>query len=170
VDVKIGIDMDGVLADYVTAATALEAQGVNVFGHVSASESFWRELEPCDPLPWKTLGRLVAVDETYFITRRYGIRPQEQTASWLKSMSMNDGPGVIIVPTDKTKGVLAGALGLTAMVDDQPGVLEAVYRHAPACKGFLIDRPHNRGVSLRRSQQRVGSLAQALDALGIPRE
>lgn len=174
---RLGIDLDGVLADYMAGYRALLAtihetpletdqypKPVHdaAYRYIEASSTFWTSL---DPYPGATgaLMRLAQVDQVYFITRRYGTRVRAQSACWITAVGGEQAPAVIIVRKDRDKGPLADLLGLDAVIDDRPEVLAHVTGAA-----YLIDRPYNQTATLRRRQTRVQSLSEALDAIGVP--
>ena len=172
---KLGIDIDGVLADFVTPHAVLveELESTGAAWHViNDSRTWWLDLAPYAGVS-DALRRLDEDDEVYFITRRYGRGVQAQTAIWIaEQCPQGDADSeavivsVIIVSKDQDKGKLAEILTLDAMIDDSDAVAAAVRSRAAKCQMILIDRPWNRDAARRTRVVRVASFAAALDRLG----
>lgn len=161
--IVLGCDLDGVLADYLSHRDALglpdEAAAYQV---IHQSPDFWRTMPVC-PDAAEHLVRLRQVDRLYFLTKRYGVDCQCQTAGWLAQWIPQ--PAVLIVTRDGDKGRLANLLGLTHLVDDR----EQAFLHlSRRTQGFLVDRPWNQQADLPRRVQRVRSIGEVLTNLGVP--
>tara|TARA_Y100000310_G_scaffold338954_1_gene430117 strand:- start:89 stop:718 length:630 start_codon:yes stop_codon:yes gene_type:complete len=188
----LGINLDGVLADYWTAylrrlrrahaalspatpmptsvAGSARAFSPAVRGHVwqdiNASPTFWVDLSPYPDTP-DVLRRLEAIDRVYFLTRRYGTNVRSQTATWLTAMGYHRHPSVLVVPTDRDKAALASTLQLTGVIDDSISVGRALRRGAPRCAFRLIAQPWNQTEQVERGRRhlRVQTVHTALDDL-----
>jgi 5'(3')-deoxyribonucleotidase len=141
----IGVDIDGVLADYVSSfrARIIKLTGKNLFG--STTWSSWnhdldvgytkeesaatrRELR-ADPSFWFQLGMYHNTQEAldylslkrfygndvYFITDRAGVRAKQQTEAWLSAR----GFPCATVLISAEKGLCARALKLDVYIDDK---------------------------------------------------
>jgi hypothetical protein len=151
---RIGCDLDGVLADYASTGSR--------YADVVESETFWTELHAYLGVD-AALARLRASgDEAYFITRRFGVRPQQQTAAWLGSHGY-PGAAVLIVQKNLQKRAVCRALNIDAMIDDSTDALIL----PPSTKGYLVTRSHNAETRLRDGVVRVSSVVEALADLGI---
>jgi uncharacterized HAD superfamily protein len=158
-------DIDGVLADFISAYTAL---GSEMFpGRIERQRTedreSWHELNgPHDdkiwnfikhsPLWWTTLpllvdqATMVAIDslgidhDVYFTTARVGNRPKVQTEQWLEKHGVSS-PTVVV--TEK-KGEAAQVLGAHYCIDDKAGNAVAVSYLSKGTKSYLLDRKYNR--------------------------
>ena len=164
----IGCDMDNVLADYRTPHDQMVADGKTPFTEIKDDPYFWTTLDPYRGVTdWLT--RLKAHPEaTYFITTRYGCFPQDQTGIWLSEHGYEHA-SVIISAENKDKARIAHALGVNAMIDDNPAVFRSFARLHGACCFFLIDQPWNQDVKMQKkhTQMRVRDVGEALDRLGV---
>jgi uncharacterized HAD superfamily protein len=166
---KLGIDIDGVLADFMGGFSALTEQefgiklpqpwqtydwhkdnGVtpeqtNYLWELIKSGPFYGTLMP---LPGaldaiERLNKLSLKDhDIYFITSRNGTLTKFWTEMWLKFHGM-DMPTVLLT---KDKGAAAKALGLDVFVDDKPennlDVIDATGRHCVSPSGSLGTNIH----------------------------
>lgn len=190
---RIGADLDGCLADYVTGHVALvhqltgkiiptpvtcydyhkqESLGPNkptpeenaqVFARITAG-GFWQSL-PALPFASAVIEQLDFHD-TYYITQRPGGDAKIETERWL----MANGawcPSVLISGNEESKGFLAKGLGLEMFFDDKPSNCLAVKAALPTCRVFLVDATWNRGNWERAScvSQGIEIATSALDAI-----
>lgn len=152
----IGMDIDGVLADFNTAYVDLverhtgvrlelppktwdyaKAAGVDdsaVWAEI-AQGAFWRDL-PILPGACDVIARLNSLPNVYYITTRPGHWAKAQSEYWL----INHGADCPTVIVSKDKGAIAQGLGLTVMVDDKPENLDAVMN---GCWDGNFDDPMN---------------------------
>lgn len=153
--VKLALDVDGVIADFVSAAIEL-AQN-NGLGHLfpkshdewrdyyhplmdelwvhinEAGERFWMSIKPYpEKLPIKPVA--------YITSRR--LRP-EITEAWLFRHGFPHAP-VITVANKSLKREAIVQVGAAAMVEDDPETMTALNSAGIRC--FLMDRPWNRHV------------------------
>lgn len=162
----IGVDVDDVLADFVSRFKTLS------IAHTGKPEDYWT-----DPVDWefsnfgyspdefKFLWWVVASTDNFwlsldklpytsqltkmrfhpiFITSRLqtkGDSTELQTATWLREKFGIEYPTVL---RSDNKGELAKILGLRAFIDDKVENCEAVRIHAPDCRVYLKDRSHNK--------------------------
>ncbi len=133
---RIGFDMDGVLADLTSAyrevegrlfgpaaspRAALEPDDV-VWDAIRATRDFWTTLEPTDPGAVKRIHEMALRYgwEVFFITQRpatEGETVQRQTQKWLVQQGF-DLPSVLVI--QGSRGAAAAALRLDYHVDDSP--------------------------------------------------
>lgn len=143
---KIAIDVDGVLADFVTPFAALleaqtgkiiplppttwdfhyaagitKAESRRAWEHIT-STSFFFGLEE-EPFAAETLHLLDNLNENghqvYFITTRPGSQAKLWTEEWLNSRGVFV-PTVLIAKDEPAKGLLAKGLALDVFIDDKP--------------------------------------------------
>lgn len=164
---RIGIDIDDVLADFVgeflrvaerthgkkfapptdwsMASLGLPPEELaKVWENLRAKENFWQGLSPSPGMEVSRLRRLCEVNEVYFITSRRATagRPVVfQSIEWLRSLLCIAYPTVLV---STVKGQLAAALNLEFFADDCIVHCEAVLAASPTTKVFLIAAAHNR--------------------------
>ncbi len=191
--VKLGIDVDGVLADFnksfmakviaVTGRDLFPARPFAVptwnypehYGYtrdevsatweaIKSSRHFWREL-PAYPETQQVLAALVdSGADVYFITARLGLEAKLQTERWLSAMMPWTKPMLPTVLITSHKGLACRTLGLDAYIDDRwENALEV---STTATESFLLARPWNAGNVLQGGIVRVASV---LDFLADPR-
>ena len=118
---RIGFDLDGVLADFAGACARL-APGRQEpdWRAVRAAPDFWTTLQPLEP----GVVRRIQADtvryrwDTFFVTQRFdtaGDTVQRQSQRWLADQGFS-WPSVIV--HSGARGKLAAALGLDFLVDD----------------------------------------------------
>jgi len=163
----IVFDVDGVLANFITAFTALgnwffdtpiidnfEQPSWNFRDSLTADEQniIWERLRHT-PEWWDSLASLVSIrvflrisdltlrHEVYFLTNRFSeMRPPgEQTVSWLKRHGISN-PRVIV---SSRKGEICSALNADFSLEDNWGNACAIHWMAGRCRSFLIERRHN---------------------------
>jgi len=166
---RIGIDLDDVLADFISEFAEIaydiygrpqpetkpvdwewsnfglskEEQGV-VWDRIINTFNFWEKLmvEPgADRISMVRL--LQDGHDLVFITARAktsGYTVQEQSARWLNKNFGISYPTVIV---DTNKGPLAAALKLDYFVDDRPKNCWEIQDAVPTCKVFLKNSSHN---------------------------
>jgi hypothetical protein len=189
---RIGIDLDGVLADFRSAfrATALrclrrEVDGGaaleqtpgsltdkdirNVWDHIAKTPNWWMEVPAFEP---DQIARLYACTrasawEVFFLTRRpasAGDSVQFQTQWWIERFGFYL-PAVLTVPG--SRGDIANGLRLDLIVDDQLiNCVEVV--SASASKAMLMLRngePAARDHALNRGIGVIGTFAEAVTVL-----
>lgn len=163
--ISLGLDVDGVFADYLAGYHALGLPHDEAFTHIQSSHSFWRDLPPTpDAAALARVADSPQIHHVLFMTKRYGKYPQAQTADWLTAHGYTRPPAVLVVPADKTKAEIARVMGLSALIDDRMVSIQSLR----ACKGYLVDRPWNRDETVARGQRRVKTVDEALDwILGV---
>jgi 5' nucleotidase, deoxy (Pyrimidine), cytosolic type C protein (NT5C) len=136
---RVAFDMDGVLADLTSALSCETAelfdrdpsaparplsksQEHRLWTHVKGLENFWETLDETEPGCVARLAAIVAAHqwETIFLTTRpetAGDSAQVQTHRWLTARGFAR-PNVFVVR--RSRGVIAAALELDAVVDDRP--------------------------------------------------
>jgi len=166
--VRIGCDIDGVLADFTSAFNALVRVEFDIKLPNPAPTWNWhreggvtREQESKlwdyikNSMWWGTLhalpGALDAIEklnlrskgghDIYFITSRPGKLSKYLTEVWLKYHGM-DTPTVLVT---SDKGPVAKGLRLDVFVDDKPENITDVLIHSPSTRSYLVDHLYNRG-------------------------
>lgn len=165
--VVVGVDVDGVLADFVRGFTAYgrqlygkhvpvihtvdhrgwddfpeldAAQQHTVWSYIRNSTCFWRMLEPCASVSvFNTLTALNAEIPLYFITNRPGIKTKQQTEGWLADHGVYNP--TVVVTADK--GYAVQGLGVTHYIDDKAGNAVFTKYQNKQSKVYLLDRPYN---------------------------
>jgi hypothetical protein len=161
---KIGIDLDGVVADFETAfkAAATQYLGFTDFreewdmglSHQDADKLLQTVLKK-QPDLWLNLGtyltyrqitrlcKLAIKNDLYFITSRKspknGPSAQYQSQHWLEGLGI---PGAVIVT--EQKGYICSYLGIDYFIDDRPSFCDAVQSYSCNTKTFILDRRYNR--------------------------
>lgn len=164
---KIQFDVDGVLADFMTAFTRLaKAHGYadavtgtdeqtvweqygsvpsehvdKVWALIKADRGFWAGAPALiPPGTFRRIDDLQARYEVYFATARVGTNVKAQTTAWLQWRGVKY-PTVVITPK---KGETAHALNADYAIDDKAG--NAIYTayQSPKTASYIIDRPYNR--------------------------
>ena len=172
-NMRLGIDIDGVLADFVTAYKArfVQLTGRDLFGDslwaswsheitvgytkdevtaiweaIKSDPLFWVKLSPY----WDALTVLERLtfrhyhDDVYFITARPGIEVKKQTELWLSTHSpFFDETPTVLISSEK--GMCCRALRLEKYIDDRPENVADVRRLSPDTKTYLMDRTWNQG-------------------------
>jgi uncharacterized HAD superfamily protein len=184
--VRIGVDIDGVLADFTGAFSALIEQEFGIklpqpwqtwnwhkdHGVTPEQNNYLWELIKAGPfhgtlMPMpgaldaiERLNRLsVKANDIYFITSRKGELAKFWAEMWLKFHGM-DLPTVLLA---EDKGALAKGLNLSVFVDDYWENTQAVIVASPATRTYLVDAPYNRHASPDWSGIRVKDLNEVLD-------
>lgn len=176
---KIGVDVDGVLADFVTAynevilkhtsiiipppsdsypdvweydvaAGLTPEQLKTIWADIIKRPHFWGMLHALPGVP-NALWKLSRLREEHDI---YFItsRPGAR-AKYYTEMWLAwhgfDKATVIITGKAKDKGLIAQGLGLDIFIEDNATNLATVMDHVPELEGYLIDKPYNRGEEQR---------------------
>lgn len=170
---RIGIDVDGVLADFNSAyiARCIEVTGVDLFpprpfdiwtwnypesyGYTKAQvsavwesikqdELFWVSLEPYPgAVEFGWTLQAMSEEDLYFITSRPGVNAKVQTEAWLMAVLDIEHPTVLI---SSEKGLCAKALNLTHYVDDRTENLQSVRAESPDTITFRLVQTWNADV------------------------
>lgn len=191
---RLGIDVDGVLADFNTSFInrTISVTGVDLFpprpfdipiwdypqhyGYGAAQvEAAWENI-CADPMFWAKLPlydwtqaflrRLnTSTDDVYFITSRLGAGPKQQTEAWLQYYGGPIYPTVLI---SGAKGYCCKALQIDVYIDDRDKNVIDVRTTSPATRVFLLDQPWNRtpGVTEAKGIERITNPLEMLDAIG----
>jgi len=142
-----------------------------IWNAVRATENFWETLDELEPGIVERIAALALVRgwEVIFLTQRPscdGDITQRQTQRWLKQKGF-DLPSVYVLGPSASRGKVAAALGLDAVVDDRPENCLDVKTDSEA-RAFLVAR--NGGTDLPVNARRLGieavsSVAECLDTL-----
>jgi uncharacterized HAD superfamily protein len=159
-------DIDGVLADFVGAYTALahEYYGTPIYtsleqaswdfkqlGLTNAQKNFlWEKIKSSESW-WTSLAPLLHRDtyididglqmeaDIYFVTSRPGVNVRWQTKQWLQAQGIYS-PSVIL---SSRKGDVATGLQADFMIDDKAGNAIFVKYQSPKTRVFILDREYN---------------------------
>lgn len=181
---KIGFDIDGVLADFNTAYIQLtkqlternlfppdykphcwsypEALGYTpeevkrVWTFIKRSPNFWADLtpEPGAATLQRLYPDLVLNNDIYFCTSRPGESAKWQTELWLAVLLGNPVPTPTVLISSK-KGSCAKALDLDVYIDDNYDNVWDVAMESPDTRCYLLDREYNRLGPLPDSVTRI---------------
>lgn len=184
---KIGIDVDGVLADFVEGFRPLarrvtgkpcegdqklwdfndwgltEEDISTCWNHLKNTANFWMDL---NPYPDAYLVTPLSKDHTlYFITTRVptkGSSVEYQTAAWIYTYFGILYPTVIVT---KHKGRVARALELDAFIDDKKENLYNIAYRSPSTKLYIRSHSYNEdGFKLSPEQcTRVASFGEFVE-------
>ena len=183
---KLGIDIDGVLAEFNTAFKkffpkisddfvpdvwdwprkygATDDELEEAWDILRDSSDFWRRLSPYPEMAEqsKVINDLSADGhEIYFITAREGWCAKFETETWLRQHGVAY-PTVIISPGSR-KWKVCSALELDAMLDDS---LDNVRVISNVCRTYLLDRPWNQQDYIP-NVTRVQSISQYWAEVGV---
>lgn len=165
---RIGIDLDGVLADFTTSFFDVSRRTVGkpdvdvtfttdwdmkdimtkeevskAWSAVKGTRNFWMNLEREKGVSSLNLRNMAKAHDLIFITARAqtkGYSVQQQSAAWLALEFGLKWPTVI---EESHKGPLAAALHLDYFIDDLPSNCLEIMTAVPRCKCFLKNLPHN---------------------------
>lgn len=191
----LGLDLDGVFADWEGPFRwRLAEQGAAI---PDTPSTHWNWLqEHCTPAQWQAAWdgvngpysdfwwklpphadyneRVVTLLDTLsvkahilFVTARpLGHTAWRQTRAWVQKWLKVMDAEVVLVPCRKAEGYRS--LGCTHIVEDKWQTLASAESLFP-CKGYLVDRPYNRGASLTplrypSTESALTQLAKDLDA------
>ena len=187
---RIGLDVDGVLADFRTAfhraavhclrhdirdvedlksTDALADQDVKrVWDHISRTTNWWMDLQPYEQDQIARLYDLTraATWEVFFLTKRPGSAGdsvQFQTQWWLERQGFYL-PSVVTVPG--SRGELANALRLDIVVDDLVLNCIEVVSASPS-KAILMLRDANDTARRHATDRGIGVVEDLAEALGV---
>ena len=162
---KIGIDIDGVMADFTKTFTSLAVslgltdkvthQAIQPTWHfdfpmspvwdvIDETYNWWMTLPPLIKRgEIENLNRVVAAHDVYFITSRKnsnGFTAAKQTDLWLQSIGVHTHHAHVI--TSDNKGALCAALGITDMLDDNVPNLNDLRAHGITawCRSWLYNK------------------------------
>lgn len=164
---RIGIDLDDVLVDFISEYTRLahdmfdvplgtlpadwdwsnyglnQEQHSAIWGKIKNTRNFWLNLKRAKGVASQNLRSLAKLHDLVFITARMptkGFSVQQQAAAWL---SLELGLKYPTVIEEINKGPLASALHLGYFVDDRPKNCLEIQDAVPTCKVFLKNSSHN---------------------------
>jgi len=189
---RIGFDVDGVLADFRAAfrATAaritrvdeaesddgtsgseggLSADDVKrVWNHIAKTSNWWMDIEPYEPAQIARLYALTraAAWEVVFLTKRppsAGDSVQFQTQWWIERCGFYL-PSVLTVPG--SRGDVANALRLDLVLDDQLINCVEVVSASPT-KAILMQRAPDAAAREHASNRGIGVVSTLADALSV---
>ena len=187
---RIGIDVDGVIADFRTAFHAaavrclrrdvaesddVESSGPlspddirTVWDHIARTQNWWMEVPPYEP---DQIARLYSLTravgwEVFFLTKRppsAGDSVQFQTQWWIERFGFYL-PAVLTVPG--SRGDIASGLRLDMIIDDQIlNCIEVV--SASPTKALLMLRSTNAATREHASNRGVGVVSSLAEAIGV---
>jgi hypothetical protein len=190
VALRIGIDVDGVLADFraafhetavrvlrhdvddaedLEAVTPLSPGDVRrVWAHIAAAQNWWMEVPAYEPDQIARLYSLTRAGgwEVFFMTKRppsAGDSVQFQTQWWIERFGFYL-PAVMTVPG--SRGDIANGLRLDLVLDDQLINCVEVISTAPA-KAVLVQRGSDPPVKQQASNRGIGVVSTLAEALTV---
>jgi hypothetical protein len=187
---RIGIDVDGVIADFRTAFHAaavrclrrdvadskdIESMGPlspddirKVWDHIARTQNWWMEVPPYEP---DQIARLYSLTraagwEIFFLTKRppsAGDSVQFQTQWWIERFGFYL-PAVLTVPG--SRGDIASGLRLDMIIDDQIlNCIEVV--SASPTKALLMLRSTNAATREHASNRGIGVVSSLAEAISV---
>lgn len=178
---RIGVDLDDVLANFVEAFVNLahETYGRpekgklpvdwewsnmglspeeinNLWVIIKSTPFFWQDLDRAEGVSHHLLKALDQEHELFFITARVptgGDTVKNQSADWLTAYGVRY-PTVLV---EADKGPLAAALKLEAFIDDRPKNIIEIKAVLPNCRMFLKNASHNLAYNPPPGVERVNS-------------
>ena len=187
---RLGIDIDGVLADFRTAfhatamrclrhdvedgqdleaPTPLSAADVRrVWNHIAAAPNWWMDVPAYEPDQIARLYSLTRAGgwEVFFMTKRppsAGDSVQFQTQWWIERFGFYL-PAVMTVPG--SRGDIANGLRLDLVLDDQLLNCVEVISAAPT-KAVLVHRTDDSAVKQQASNRGIGVVSTLAEALTV---
>ena len=187
---RIGIDIDGVLADFRTAfheaamrclrhdvddsqdfeaITPLSAADVRrVWEYISTAQNWWMEVPAYEPEQVARLYSLARAGgwEIFFMTKRpasAGDSVQFQTQWWIERFGFYL-PAVMTVPG--SRGDIANGLRLDLVIDDQLINCVEVISTAPT-KAVLVQRQNDTAAKQQASNRGIGVVSTLSEALTV---
>ena len=187
---RIGIDIDGVLADFrsafhetavrllrhdvddtqdLEALTPLSAADVRrVWDHIATAQNWWMEVPAYEPDQIARLYSLMRAGgwEVFFMTKRppsAGDSVQFQTQWWIERFGFYL-PAVMTVPG--SRGDIANGLRLDLILDDQLINCVEVISTAPA-KAVLVQRSSDAAAKQQASNRGIGVVSTLSEALTV---
>lgn len=164
---RIGVDVDGVLCDFINGFCDLahdfygkdlprtpdcwnwadqhltKEEHQDLWKHIETDPRWWGDLDPLNRVMHGPLIRRWARSHDLFaITTRPGAGSQWRTGVWLEDHFATP-ISVIVTRNARDKAKVARALDLTHFVDDNPDNIRAVMIEIPECKTRLISASHN---------------------------
>lgn len=189
---RLGFDIDGVLADFRAAFRAAAVEIVHgeveefdpgetppgqsplspddvrrVWDHIAKAPNWWMEIDAYEP---EQIARLYSLTraagwEVFFMTKRppsAGDSVQFQTQWWIERFGFYL-PSVLTVPG--SRGDVANALRLDLLVDDQLINCVEVVSASPT-KAILMQRTHDSAARERATSRGIGVVSTLAEALG----
>lgn len=189
---RVGFDIDGVLANFRAAFRATAAKLVRgdvadfdpddtdaesplgaddvrrVWDHIAKAPNWWMEIDAYEP---DQIARLYALAraarwEVFFMTKRppsAGDSVQFQTQWWIERFGFYL-PAVLTVPG--SRGDVANALRLDLIVDDQLINCVEVVSASPT-KAILMQRSPDTSIRDHATSRGIGVVATLADAIGV---
>jgi 5'(3')-deoxyribonucleotidase len=193
--VKIGVDIDGVLADFNSAFIDLvrEVTGVSLPPVSDSYPDTWAYHraggvdEAGDNMLWSTIvgGQFFRMLRPlpFAVTALHRLSKREMSGDHVYYISTRPGPfskaqsedwlrdllsyrPTVIISSHK--GAIAEGLELDVMIDDKPENLEAVNDRYACCQTVLVDAPYNRSVKTGDGmaiKKRVAHILEAVEDL-----
>jgi 5'(3')-deoxyribonucleotidase len=157
---RIGIDVDGVLADTIVAIQRkfngwdttkgwyggfTKEEFDKVWADARHTDKFWENIPVVQGFNHRAMIDLNEKHDLYFITDRFdtvGGSAVRQTLNWVRFQLLAGAtPAGIVVA--KFKGPVAKVLDLDAFIDDKPENCTDVVAAVPTCSVTLCSLPHN---------------------------
>lgn len=166
---RLGIDLDGVLADFVKGfnkrvllqtkkvmpavatcwdwyrqAGVTEEEDKLLWKSIANDACFFKDLDPLPNAPddLRLLTKLARDGhQVYFITTRPGAYAQIQSGDWLLMHGYRESPAVLLAGSPESKAQLATALKLDLFIDDRPENVQEVSK--TDTRTFLLTTPYN---------------------------
>jgi len=189
VTLRIGIDIDGVLADFRTAFRAAAVHSLRrdvdsrqepeltplsdadvrrVWDYIAKARNWWMDLQPYEPVEIARLYSLTRANgwEVFFMTKRPpsgGDSVQFQTQSWIERYGFYL-PAVMTVPG--SRGEVANGLRLDLVLDDQLiNCVEVI--SAAQTKAVLVQRTDDAALKQQASNRGIGVVTTLAEALAV---
>lgn len=180
---RIGVDLDDVLVNFVAAFVKLANQTYgrpeigtlpvdwewsnmglspeeinDLWLIIRRTPYFWQTLDKAEGVDYRLLKNLDEQHELFFITARIptgGDTVKNQSADWLTSYGVRF-PTVLV---EYDKGPLAAALKLEAFIDDRPKNVLEIRDALPNCRLFLKNASHNLAYNPPPGVERIESFS-----------
>ena len=176
---RIGIDLDDVLVDFISSYTQFahemfgvpegilpvdwdwsnygltKEQHTKIWDRIKNTRNFWLNLKRAKGVTSQNLRTLAKHHDLLFITARVptkGFSVQHQAAAWLSLELGLEYPTVI---EEVNKGPLAAALHMDYFIDDRPKNCLEILSAVPTCLIYLKESSHNASYKAPKSITRV---------------